>query len=56
MTHQSNLYAAQYPPHSRFRKWKDVSLAEVKQFMSLYPLTGIIRKPELNQFWNTNLC
>ena len=36
-----------FPPHSRLRKWKDISLAEMKQFMSLYILTGIIRKPEL---------
>ena len=57
LTHQTNLYASEYlqsnpdlPPHLRFRKWKDVSLAEMKQFVCLYLLTGIVRKPELSQY------
>ena len=61
LTTQTNLYAAQYlqanpnlPPHSRFQKWKDVSVTEMKQFIALYLLTGIIRKPEVNQYWSTN--
>ena len=61
LTTQANLYAAQYlqanpnlPPHSCFQKWKDVSVTEIKQFISLYLLTGIIRKPEVNQCWSTN--
>ena len=61
LTTQTNLYAAQYlqtnpnlPPHSRFQKWKDVSVTEMKQFIALYFLTGIIRKPEVNQYWSKN--
>ena len=57
LTTQTNLYAAQYlqanpnlPPHSRFQKWKDVSVTEMKQFIALYLLTEIIRKPEVNQY------
>ena len=60
LTTQTNLYAAQYlqanpnlPPHSRFQKWKDVSITEMKQFITLYLLTEII-KPEVNQYWSTN--
>ena len=58
---QTNVYAAQYiaahpelPPHSRFRKWVDVSIPEMKTFLSLYLLTGIVVKPELQQYWSTN--
>ena len=61
LTYQTNLYATQYlqskhdlPPHSRFQRWKNVSSAEMKQFLSLYLLTGIVRKPEMNQYWSTN--
>ena len=58
---QTNLYAAQYlaahlelPPHSRIRKWVDVSVPEMKTFLSLYLLTGIVVKPKLQQYWRTN--
>ena len=58
---QTNLYAAQYlaaqlelPPHSRIRKWVDVSIPDMKTFLSLYLLTGIVVKPELQQYWSTN--
>ena len=58
---QTNLYAAQYiaahpelTPHSRIRKWVDVSIPEMQTFLSLYSLTGIIVKPELQQYWRTN--
>ena len=61
LTTQTNLNAAQYlqanlnlPPHSHFQKWKDVSITEMKQFITLYLLTGIIRKPEVNQYWSTH--
>ena len=58
---QTNLYTAQYlqaipnlPSHSRFQKQKDITITEMKQFIALYLLTGIIRKPEVNQYWSTN--
>ena len=58
---QTNLMAAQYiaahpelPPHSRITKWVDVSIPEMKTFLSLYLLTGIVIKPELQQYWSTN--
>ena len=51
---QTNLYTAHYigahpklPSHSRIRKWVDVSIPEMKTFLSLYLLTGIVVKPEL---------
>ena len=42
------------PPHLRFQKWKDVPITEMKQFIALYFLTGIIRKPGVNLYWSTN--
>ena len=58
---QTNLNAAQYiaahpelPPHSRIGKWVDISIPEMKTFLSLYLLTGIVIKPELQQYWSTN--
>ena len=55
------MYAAQHlhanpnlPPQSRFQKWKDVFVTEMKQFIALYLLTGIIRKPRVNLYWSTN--
>ena len=48
---QTNLYAAQYIaahpellPHSRSRKWVDVSIPEMKTFLSLYLFIGLVVK------------
>lgn len=58
---QTNLYHAQYreahtilPRHSRARQWKDVTVSEMKQFIALYLLTGVVRKPEISQYWSTD--
>ena len=58
---QTNLYTAHYigaypklPSHSRIRKWVDVSIPEMKTFLSLYLLTGIVVKLKLQQYWSTN--
>ena len=61
LTFQTNLYAAQYiavhdilPHYSRARCWKEVTVDEMKQFLMLYLLTRIIRKPEVGQYWSTS--
>ena len=61
LTFQTNLYAAQYITvhdifacYSRARCWKEVTVDEMKQFLVLYLLTGIIRKPEGGQYWSTS--
>ena len=60
LTFQTNLYAAQniaahiLPCYSRARFWKEVIVNEMKQFLVLYLLTGIIRKPEMGQCWSTS--
>lgn len=61
LTTQTNLYAHQYreahpmlPRHSRARYWNDVTIEEMKKFLALHFLTGIVQKPEINQYWSTN--
>ena len=61
LVNQTNPYAAQYiaahpelPQHSRIRKLVDASIPEMKIFLSLYLLTGIVVKPELQQYWRIN--
>ena len=58
---QTNLYAQQYlsansdlPEYSRHRKWIDVTIPEMKKFIALYLLTGIILKAETGQYWSKN--
>ena len=58
---QTNLYARQFmethenlPRYSRNTQWKDVTVNEMKRFLAIYFLTGIIKKPELSQYWSTN--
>ena len=61
LVEQTNLYAAQYkrnnpnlPPHSRANEWVDTTRAEMKQFIALSLLMGIVRKPEIANYWSTN--
>ena len=61
ITTQTNIYADQYlsanpelSPHARYQQWKSVTSAETKKFISLYLLTGIIRKPLISQYWLSN--
>ena len=58
---QTNLYANQYltqhsmlPRYSRARLWKDVTVEEMQKFLAFHLLTGIIRKPEISQYWSTD--
>ena len=61
LVEQTNLYAIQYkrnnpnlPPHSRAIEWFDTTRVEMKQFIALSLLMGIVRKPEIAQYWSTN--
>ena len=58
---QTNLYASQFckkhtilPRYSRARNWKDVTNDEMRQFIALHVLTGIVKKPEISQYWSTD--
>ena len=57
LTAQTNLHATQYleahpdlSPHYGYRRWQLDSTTEIKQFLSLYLLTGIIKKPVIHQY------
>jgi len=58
---QTNLYADQCiqamddtSQHARYHAWKPVTVSEMKTFMGLLFLTGIIHKPELDMYWCTD--
>ena len=61
ITTQTNLYAFQFREkqtilsrYSRARNWKDVTIDEMRQFIALQVLTGIVKKPEISQYWSTD--
>ena len=43
------------PSYSKVRLWKDLTVEEMRKFLALHLLTGIIRKPEISQYWSTDL-
>ena len=58
---QTNLYAAQYkasnpnlPPNSRASSWVEATRNEMKKFLALSFLMGVVRKPEVSDYWSTN--
>ena len=64
LVQQTNLYAKQSIesqtgngtklPHSQSKVWKVVNIYEMKKFLGLMFLTGIIRKPTLEDYWSTH--
>ena len=64
LVEQTNLYAEQsidsqtakneQLPHSRSKAWKPVNISEMKKFLGLMFLTGIVRKPTLEDYWSTD--
>ena len=61
LTTQTNLYMTKYLEphpdlllHSHYRCWDRVSTTEMKEFLSLYLLNGIIKKPVIHQYWSTH--
>ena len=62
LVEETNRYATQYldkegeglPPSSRARQWVPVTVPEMKVFLSLSLLMGIIVKPEIDQYWSRN--
>ncbi|XP_014677366.1 PREDICTED: piggyBac transposable element-derived protein 4-like [Priapulus caudatus] len=60
LVYQTNLYAAQQlkdvvlKPFSRLRFWKPTTVPEMKKFLGLLILMGIVRKPQMEMFWSTD--
>ena len=61
LVEQTNLYAAQYktanpnlPPNSHANTWVEITRNEMKKFLALTLLMGIVRKPEVSDYWRTN--
>ena len=58
---QTNLYAQQQiakmprpvTKHPRSEEWKPVTVIEMRKFLGLIFLTGIVRKPKLELYWST---
>ena len=42
------------PRYSRYKKWTDASVNEIERFLALYVLAGIVKKPQLSEYWSTN--
>ena len=41
-------------PFSRTRSWRDTTPSELKQFLGLTILMGLVDKPSLYEYWTTN--
>ena len=39
--------------HARSEEWKPVTVIEMKKFLGLIFVTGIVRKPKLELYWST---
>lgn len=59
---QTNLYEEQYlaanpnlTQHSRANFWQPVDTAEMKKFLALVLLMGIVRLPEIQLYWSTKV-
>ena len=61
LVEQTNLYAAQYkasnpnlPPNSRASSWVETTRDEMKKFLALSFLMGVVRKLEVSDYCSTN--
>ncbi|RXG58793.1 PiggyBac transposable element-derived protein 5 [Armadillidium vulgare] len=62
MVKSTNAYAKKFlsdkkdniKKSSRYNAWYDVTIQEMRQFLGLYILMGIIHKPTINSYWATD--
>lgn len=61
MVDETNLYATQtiekqndITPFSRLHRWTPTDLNEMRQFIGLVGYMGIVKVPELNNYWSTS--
>ena len=57
---ETNRYASQFlennqqlPQYSRFQKWKETNVAEVKAYIALQIAMGLCQKNEIEDYWGT---
>ncbi len=60
MVEQTNLYALQFfdnpaslPPYSRFNKWYETSVPEMKAYVALQTAMGLCQKNSIQDYWST---
>ena len=58
---QTNLFAEQYidqhpnlPPYSNVRQWLPTTVSEMKKFIGLLFVIGVVKKPSLAMYWTTD--
>jgi len=58
---QTNLFAEQYidqhpnlPPYSNVRQWSPTNVDEMKKFIGLLFVMGVVKKPSLSMYWSTD--
>lgn len=62
LVRETNRYAQQYlrknegtlPPHARARSWIPVTIREMKIFIALWLLSGLVHKPQLHLYWSSD--
>lgn len=61
---QTNMYAEQciavlddlHLPYSRVNAWQPLTVAELKRFLGLFFLTGLIKKPSIAEYWSVDVA
>ena len=54
---QTNSYAKQRlseKPHAKGNRWTALTVVELKRFLGLLFLSGLVSKPELSHYWSTD--
>ncbi|XP_053457867.1 zinc finger protein with KRAB and SCAN domains 8 isoform X2 [Nycticebus coucang] len=61
MVKETNIYASQtlqkgnIKPHSRLKKWYDVTSQEMERFLGVLLWMGLSKKPRLPHYWSKNI-
>ena len=61
LAQQTNKYAQQfissvqlYKPHSRCNKWQETNFTDMKKFISLILLMGLVHQLDIKEYWMTD--
>ena len=44
----------EYKKHCRLNSWWDASTGDIKMFLAHILIMGLVKKPDLEKYWNTN--